>query len=274
MNKIKDYVEKLLSKKVQVEEDIFSNGEEYINKENVELFVSFIKAIYEEEDIAIFMFPFLEKLDEFITEPQNIDLIKEMFAVMESKIGNNFDLISSGSFGLHIYKLIEDGEIDFNGNVVIMSGKIRKVKEDENNPVEIIQQKHTEISYRPFIFLDDSYYSGGTRDKINKFLKYYNSWIERTFVFYTHRREDPEKVYSLYCYEDNHTTDVIPIHKYVEYINSIDLKDYEDIIWANIKNKQITGVKDLLRMIKRLYEGEKMFKLRENYIIKYKKFII
>jgi hypothetical protein len=264
--KISNFVDELLSRKV----DDFLEVEEGINKENAEIFVNFIKSIYEGEDIAIFMFPFLERLDEFIIEPQNIDIIREMFSIMESKIGNDFDIISSGSFGLHLYKLIEDGEIDFDGNVVITSGRIRKVKEDENNQVEIIKQRKSNITYKPFIFIDDSYYSGGTRDRINDFLRQFHSWIERSFVFYTHKPEDPSEVFSLYCYKENNETDVIPIHKYVEYINNINLKDYENIIWRNIENGSILGVKELLRFIKKLHENNK---IKESHIINYKKFM-
>jgi len=273
--KIEKYVEELLSQKVQVEDDFFSDKEEpNLNKENIALFIDFIESIYKDKEIAIFMFPFLEKIDEFIIEPENINMIRDMFTIMESQLySSNFDIITSGSFGLWVYDLVERGIIDFDGNIVVVTGKIRKVKEDENNPIEIIKMRHKGISYKQFVFLDDSYFSGGTRDKINEFIKKYNSIIYRTFVFYTHNRENTEDIYSTYCYSDNHAEEVMPIHKYIEYIGSVNLSDYEDIIRDNIKSGQIKRLKDLLIMIKRLYDNEKMYKLKEKLIISYKNFI-
>lgn len=268
-DRIKKCVDDLLSQKIEVEDDIYSNKDENLNKENIELFVSFIKDIYKNDNIAIFMFPFLERLDEFIILPRNIDMISYMFFKMESKLGNKFNIVMSGNFGLWVYKLIEEGRIEFDGGVLVVSGQIRKVKEDENNPITILKQRNLDkLHFKNFVFVDDSYYSGGTRDKINDFLKKYYSSITDTYVFYTHNKVNTkENVHSFYCYEEYHDEQVIPIHKYTEYIKSIDLKDYADIISDNIKNGQIEGVKDLLKMIKRLYEGDKMFKLRENYII-------
>jgi len=273
--KIEKYVEELLSQKVQVEDDFFSDKEEpNLNKENIALFIDFIESIYKDKEIAIFMFPFLEKIDEFIIEPENINMIRDMFTIMESQLySSNFDIITSGSFGLWVYDLVERGIIDFDGNIVVVTGKIRKVKEDENNPIEIIKMRHKGISYKQFVFLDDSYFSGGTRDKINEFIKKYNSIVYRTFVFYTHNRENTEDIYSTYCYSDNHAEEVMPIHKYIEYIGSVNLSDYEDIIRDNIKSGQIKRLKDLLIMIKRLYDNEKMYKLKEKLIISYKNFI-
>jgi hypothetical protein len=273
-DRIKKYVDDLLSQKIEVEEDIFSDKTENLNKENIELFVKFIKEIYKNKKIAIFMFPFLEKLDEYIIQPQNIDMIAYMFFTMESKLGNNFNIVMSGNFGLWVYKLIEEGKIDFKGGVLVISGKIRKVKEDENNPITILKQRGLDkLHFKDFVFVDDSYYSGGTHDKINEFLRKYYSFISKTFVFYTHNKVDPkENVFSFYCYSDYHDEDVIPIHKYVEYIKCIDLKDYEDIICDKIRNCKM-GVKDLLKMIKRLHDNEKFYNIREEFIMKYKNFL-
>jgi len=274
-DRIKKCVDDLLSQKIEDEDDIYSDGDENLNKENIELFISFIKDIYKNDNIAIFMFPFLERLDEFIIQPQNIDMIAYIFFKMESELGNKFNIVMSGNFGLWVYKLMEEGRIEFDGGVLVVSGQIRKVKEDENNPITILKQRNLDkLHFKNFVFVDDSYCSGGTRDKINDFLKKYHSSITDTYVFYTHNEVNPkENVHSFYCYEEYHDELVIPINKYAEYIKSIDLKDYADIIGDDINNGQIKCVKDLLKMIKSLYENENIYKLRENFIVKYKKFI-
>ena len=273
LKRIREYVDELVSQKVQVADDIFSYiGEDNLNKENIELFLRFIDEMYKGKDVNIFTFPFLERLDEFIQSPENIDMIKELFDIMDHQTMGDFDIISSGSFGLHIYKLIEAGEIDFKGNVVVVSGKIRKVKEDENNPIKILKKRTNDIKNKSFVFFDDSYFSGGTRDKISKFLEQFNSNIYKSFVFYTHNVEDPSDVFSIYCYSEYHKEEVMPIHKHLEYINGINLKDYEDVIWPAIKSGQVKRLRDLMQMIKRLYESEKSYKQDESFLIKYKNF--
>jgi hypoxanthine-guanine phosphoribosyltransferase len=276
-DRIEKYVEGLLKQKVEVDEDVYSDkAEPNLNKENIGLFVDFIDAIYKDKNVAVFMFPFLEKIDDYIAAPENIDMIKDMFIRIHEQLQDEFDLVTSGGFGQWIYSLVESGRIKFKGNIVVVSGSIRKVKEDEGNPIVILRQINKNIKNKSFIFLDDSYYSGGTRDKINDFLKQFGSDIYKTFVFYTHKKEDSGDVYTTYCFSDYHDENIMPINKYLEYISSVNLKDYEDIIWPAIRRGQLVCLKDLLRMIKRLYdsekEGEKFF-LKENLMLKYTEFI-
>ena len=77
MNKLRNYIKELLKNKVQVEENVYSDKKETIEKkDNLNIFIDFINKIYKDEDIAIFTFPFLENIDDFIIKPENIDLIK------------------------------------------------------------------------------------------------------------------------------------------------------------------------------------------------------
>ncbi len=256
--KLGKYVDELLDMSVQPSD---------IADENIALFVDFINAIYRKKSIAVFTFPFLERIDEFIINPDNVDMIRKMFEIIERQEGE-VNIVSSGSFGLWIYQLVEEGEIEFDGNIVIVSGQIRKVKEDEGNKIEILKQRY-DIEGEDFVFMDDSYFSGGTRDKINSFLRNFGSKITRSFVFYTHNPENPKRVYSTYCYSENHSEEVLPIHKYSEYVNTVDLSEYEDVIWEKIYNDGLDTVKELLRYIKTLDDKNK---LTEGFIIKYKNF--
>jgi len=256
--KLEKYVDELLDMRVQPGD---------IADDNIALFVDFINAIYQNKEVAVFTFPFLERIDEFIISPDNMDMIRKMFEIIEKQEGN-VNIVSSGSFGLWIYQLVEEGEIEFDGNIVIVSGQIRKVKEDEGNKIIILKQRH-DIEDEEFIFMDDSYFSGGTRDKINDFLKKFGSKITRSFVFYTHNPENPKKVYSSYCYSENHIEEIIPIHRYSEYVNTVDLSIHEDIIWEKIYKDELKGIKELLRYIKTLEDKNK---LTEGFIIKYKNF--
>lgn len=258
--KLEKYIDKLIDKQVYPED---------ISDDNISLFVEFIRGIYEgDRSVAVFTFPFLEKIDEFITSPENIDMIEDMFDTIRRKEGK-CDIISSGNFGLYLYDLIGEGYIDFDGNVVIVSGNIRKVQEDALNSIEILKQRYDDIEDKDFVFLDDSYFSGGTRDKINEFLEKFGSKITRTFVFYTHNPEDPRKVYSTYCYSQNHDEEVIPIHKYSEYVKNIDLREYEDEIWDRIHNGEFKKLREFLHYIKGLGKENKPGR---DFIIKYENF--
>jgi hypothetical protein len=258
MRKLERYIDELLTQQI---------GPDDVEDENISLFIRFIKGIYRDSSVAIFPFPFLERVDDFISSPNNMDMIRKMFDIIQKQEGT-VNIISSGGFGLWIYQLVDEGEIEFDGNIVVVSGQIRKVKEDQDNRVEIIRKRYEMID-EDFIFLDDSYFSGGTRDKINDFLKKYDSRIYRTFVFYTHNPENPKRVYSVYCYSENHIEEVIPIHKYSEYVKDVNLEEYADDIWDKIYKDEFSGVKELLRYIKSLNDT----KLQEGIVIKYKNFI-
>jgi hypothetical protein len=255
-NRIESYVQSLLSQKVN-EEDL---------DENISIFVNFIKKIYKGRDIAIFTFPFLERFDDFISNQENIDMVEYMFDLIKREFPN-CDIITSGRFGEWIYKIVEDGQIDFEGNLIVMSGSIRKVKQDKNNIVHVVKNRYEEIN-RKFIFLDDSFVNGGTRDRINDFLHKFNSKIIKSFVFYTHNQADPEKVFSIYCYSENHPEEIIPISNYIKHLNKINLEEYEEILLTRINNGGINNIKDLIKNIIELTENTK-----ESVILKYKNFI-
>jgi hypothetical protein len=256
---IDQYVEYLLSQQVY-------EGE---LDDNIMLFIDFIKRIYKKKNIAIFTFSFLEKIDEFIISSENIPLIQEMFDIILEDEPAGFDIISSGNFGKWILKLVEEEEIKFDGNIVVTTGSIRKIKKDENNIVDIIQKRFDDISNKNFIFMDDSYFAGGTRDRISEYLNNFNSKIKKSYVFYTHNLENPNEVFSFYCYSENHSEEIVPIHNYIEHLNKIDLSLIENIIWSKIDNDEISNIKELINNIKELTE-----KVQEKRILNYKKFII
>jgi len=271
MDKLRRYIQKLYDNRVKIGEDIFSDKiEDVDNKENVALFIDFLNMIYKDDNIAVFTSPFLENIDDFIIRPENIDLIKEMFGII-NKNAHDFDIIMSGDFGLWVYDIIEKGIIKFKNNVVVVSGKIRNVKEDEGNKLEVLRKRFPDIFYKSFIFLDDSFVSGGTKDKIEQFLKKFNSRIYRTFAFYTHYKEDPTDVFSVYCYSDDIKDKIIPIHKHIDFINQVDLKEYADIIEDTIKYGGIKDIRDLGRTIKRIAEWEGVCS-KKKVITKFKDF--
>ena len=269
MDKLKKYIKKLVKDKVNVGDDIFSERFEHIdNKKNISIFIDLINEVYKGEKISIFPTPFLENIEDFIIRPENLDIIKKMFQTIDEKMDGYYDIISSGSFGLYIYKIVKEGLINFDGNIVVVSGRIRKTEPE--NGLKILEKLY-DIDNSDFVFLDDSYVYGGTRDRINTFLEKYDTNILRTFVFYTHYEEDPIEVYSEFCYSTEVDEKIVPFHKQIDFINKIDFKLYENVIRDEIEKGNIKDVRELARTAKRISDNENV-KIIKKHISKFKNY--
>lgn len=256
MNKIRKHIDELLTKRIKLTDDI---------TDNMALFIDFLNKIYKDHEVAVFDIPFLENIEKFILLPENLDLIVKMFDKIKEQDGDA-SIVSSGSFGLYIFKLIDDGIIPFDNNFVVVNGSLRKIASDANNKVEILIKRYPDIEDESFIFLDDSFVYGGTRDKINKFLQKYNSEIYKSYVFYTHYKEDPDDVYSMFCATEIKEK-VIPVHKNIDFINKYDLESCKDVINKEIKKENILNLKELVEFIKVTCP------IKEGKVLKYKKFV-
>ena len=266
MNKLKNYIKQLLKEKVDEGSDIFIDKYKDIpNRENIAKFIDLINLIYDGEKIAIFVTPFVEKIENFVAQPVNIDLVEKMFKIIHDEIGT-FNLILSGTFGIYIFDAIEEGKIAFDGDMVVVSGRIRKI--DLLKEVVILKQKGV-IQDKDFILLDDSYVYGGTRDRIQEFLNKYNSEIIKTFVFYTHYIEKSNDVYSSFCYETDIDERIVPIHKQFDFINKVDLKLFSSYIKSEIYKGNITQITDLYKTLKKILDIKKN---ESNIVSKYKTF--
>ena len=270
MDKLKQYIKELVKDKVDVGNDIFSERFEHIdNKENISLFIDLINEVYKGEKIAIFPTPFLENIEQFLIRPENIDLIEKMFQTIDEKLdGYYYNIVSSGTFGLYIYKLVNEGLIDFDGNVVIVSGRIRKSEPEDG--IKILEKRY-DIDDSSFVFLDDSYVYGGTRDRIDSFLEKYDAQIMRTFAFYTHYQEDPLEVYSEFCYSTDVEERIVPIHKQIDFINKVNFKLYENEIRDEIEKGNIKDVRELAKTAKRISDNDNI-KVIKRHISKFKNY--
>lgn len=235
MNKLRSYIYKLIEKeRIKDSFDIFND--EFVdipNRKNLAIFIDLINELYKKEDIAIFVTPFLENIEKYIIQPENVDIIDKMFDIITDQMDFS-DIIMSGSFGLYIYDLIEKGIIDFDGNVVVVNGRMRK----ENPGIKILKQRY-DIEPSDYIFLDDSYVYGGTKEKIEEFLNDNDSELIKTFVFYSHYEEDPNSVYSSFCYSIDVNEKIVPIHKQLDYLSKIDFKSCKNSLLKAIYNGEV-----------------------------------
>lgn len=106
----------------------------------------------------------------------------------------SYNTIMSGRFGLSLISNYGGSLIRSFNKVIVVNGNLRKGEEPEIYC--------TEFGNKPFIFLDDSFYSGKTRDSIQGKLSEIDptTKIIKTFVIYDGSKELQPDVFSMYRY--------------------------------------------------------------------------
>lgn len=141
---------------------------------------------------------FFDALDAMVRG--DMDILHTFLNFVYSEIGDTkeYSLILSGQFGnalMGIYgaKLFEDFS-----DVILVEGGLRSGK----TPT-IFRQNFTETK---FILLDDSFYSGTTRDSIERALKMIDSQarIVKTFVIYDGSKVKKNNIFSMFRYYDHY----------------------------------------------------------------------
>ena len=139
--------------------------------------------------------PFFDALDAMIRGDQNI--LKAFMNFVYSKIeGERFGVILSGNFGNAIFSTYGLDLYQNFKDVIIVNGGIRKGE----TPV-IFKEKLVTTDY---IFLDDSFYSGTTRNAISSALGSLNGRIVKTFVIYDGAKVRQKDVLSMFRYFDKY----------------------------------------------------------------------
>ena len=106
--------------------------------------------------------------------------------------GIKFDsIIVSGKFGRVFSEFIEDEYHYY--DVVCINGSLRK---------GIVEKEYLNKDYKDksFIFVDDSFYSGTTMNKVKEYLESCGGKLVSTYVFYDGSKEKQENINSLYRY--------------------------------------------------------------------------
>ncbi len=137
--------------------------------------------------------PFFDALDDIIKNDSNRDIILELVKNCENEW-----VASSGEFGKIIYDLYLDGIFKCKG-VVIFNGKMLTNKID----VESWIPSDFDMDNKQFIYVDDSYFSGSTVKKIERFLDKHNSSIKLVNVMYDGSEEKLDFINSFYRYWDH-----------------------------------------------------------------------
>lgn len=135
--------------------------------------------------------PFFDALDEQLKSMMNEDMILDLVKGLSGKW-----VASSGGFGDTLYKLYEEGKFECEG-LVIFNGKMLTNKTGVNSwyPTDF------DLDDKDFIYIDDSYFSGSTVNKIDDYLKgEHNSKILETYVIYDGSKSKRNNVHSFFRY--------------------------------------------------------------------------
>lgn len=136
---------------------------------------------------------FFDALDSEIKNILNEDMIIQLV-----KGNPNEWIVTSGEFGRKLYKMWKDGKFKCKG-VVVFNGKISTFK------IGVINYfpSDFDINNKDFIYVDDSYFSGQTVQKISEFLSNFNSRIKHVSVIYDGSKVKKKNVYSFFRYYDD-----------------------------------------------------------------------
>lgn len=141
---------------------------------------------------------FFDDLDEMIRNDKNIlDVFLNHFYWYHRSLDKSVPtgVILSGHFGQALLENFDEwlhNEFDY---IVCVSGGLRQA-EKYPEMYSLNYDKNTK-----WIFMDDSYYSGGTRNKISKMLqKYEYKPISETFVIYDGSKKIDSNVHSMFRY--------------------------------------------------------------------------
>lgn len=118
-----------------------------------------------------------------------------MIALVEKE---DFDkIIVSGNFGRRFYKFVQEKiSEELAAKILVANGSLRK-----GNSIGL---ENKDLSGQKFIFIDDSFWAGRTRNVIKNYIEENNGILKKTYVFYDGNKEKFSEVVSFYRYYDYH----------------------------------------------------------------------
>lgn len=199
---------------------------------------------------------YFDIIDKIIKDPNNLDIIKDVFKEIKQDFGDNFNIILTGGFGDRVKYLIDKKILSVPGNIVQISGALR---DKYKNKVDVIYKKH-HIDNQDFILFDDSFYSGSTKRKIDDYLKGFNSKIIQTYVVYDGSREKQKGLKHIYRYRDHHQGTIIPVEKLIEII---DRQELPKELYNKVTDGTIKTYDQLVKYVKKFNKDIQSLSYRE-----------
>ena len=141
---------------------------------------------------------FFDALDAMVRG--DMDILHTFLNFVYSEIGDTgeYSLILSGQFGNALMGIYGTNLFEDFSDVILVEGGLRSGK----TPI-IFKQNFTKTK---FILLDDSFYSGTTKDAIERALKMIDSQarIIKTFVIYDGSKVRKNNIFSMFRYYDHY----------------------------------------------------------------------
>ncbi len=139
---------------------------------------------------------YFTELDSMIKQNENLMINYINYIIKKEKIN---DVIISGEIG-EVYKnLWINNKIPFNIKLHLLPGGLRNNVEIKNT-----ENSNKSIYNKELIFIDDSFYSGKTLNKVDGYVTKNRGLIKTAYVFYDGSLEKHDHVKSLYRYYDYH----------------------------------------------------------------------
>lgn len=141
---------------------------------------------------------FFDALDAMVRGDMDILVTFLDFVYFEIGDTKEYSLILSGQFGNALMSIYGTNLFKDFSDVILVEGGLRSGK----TPT-IFRQNFTETK---FILLDDSFYSGTTKDAIERALKMIDSQarIVKTFVIYDGSKVKKNNIFSMFRYYDHY----------------------------------------------------------------------
>lgn len=144
---------------------------------------------------------YFNELDGMIKNNETLMVMFLLYIIRDSGI---YNVIMSGEIGFKYMRLQLQNKIPKHINLMIVNGGLRKDNEIiggmmSNTKIEKIPES---LDNMPIIFLDDSFYSGKTANKVKEFVSSINGKVVQTYVFYDGSEKKHDDVESLYRYYD------------------------------------------------------------------------
>lgn len=140
---------------------------------------------------------YFTELDNIIKNNETLMVLFLMYAVQDSGVRN---VILSGGIGLKYLKLKLENKIYDYINLMIVNGSLRNGEEITGGIMSNLEIIPEDLYDQQIIFIDDSFYSGKTHNKIETFLRSRGTKIYKTYVFYDGCKSEYNDVVSLYRY--------------------------------------------------------------------------
>ena len=144
---------------------------------------------------------YFNELDNMIKNDEFLMLSFLFYAVQDSGINN---VVLSGEIGLRYFrlKLKLQNRIPDDINLYIINGGLRNGKDITGGITSNLEVIPKDLANNSFIFLDDSFYSGKTANKVEEFITSRGGRMKWKYVLYDGSKEKREDVKSIYRYYD------------------------------------------------------------------------